>query len=235
MSEEMSDKYILYGGGVARDVVIRMVLQEGDIPYEVRFVDGVTGQHRTEEYRKMNPSGFIPTLITPDGTVLFETAAIMLHLAEEHSLKELVPMPGEPNRGRFLSWLFYHTSEIQPSFKRWYYPHRFSTDGVAGRETIMNRAYEMLMERWSVINSMLQEHGPYHLGERFSVLDMHMAMWATYGIKDTNDIIDAFPAIKRVVDDVTARPKSGHELIQLRQEIDRWRERTNHLTATDVY
>lgn len=231
----MPDKYILYGGGVARDVVVRMVLQEGDIPYEVRFVDGVTGQHRTEEFRKINPSGFIPALVTPDGTVLFETAAIMLHLAEEHGLTDLVPMPGEPNRGRFLSWLFYHTSEIQPSFKRWYYPHRFSTNGVAGREAIMNRASEMLMERWSVLDNMLQENGPYHLGERFSLLDMHMAMWATYGIKTTDDIIDAFPAVKRVVDDVIARPKSGHELIQLRQEIDRWRDRTNHLTATEEY
>lgn len=235
MTAEISNQYVLYGGGVARDVVVRMVMQEGDIPYEVRFVDGVTGQHRTEEFRKINPSGFIPALVTPEGTVLFESAAIMLHLAEAHGLTELVPMIGDPDRGRFLSWLFYHTSEIQPSFKRWFYPHRFSTRGVAGREEIMNCAYEMLMERWSVLNNKLQEQGPYHLCDRFSVLDMHMAMWATYGIKDTGDIVGAFPAVKRVVDDVIARPKSGHELVQLRQEIDRWRSRTNHLAATEAY
>lgn len=231
----MTQSYILYGGGVARDIVVRMVLQEGDIPHEVRFVDGVTGQHRTDEFLKMNPAGYIPALITPAGDVLFEAAAIMLHIAEAHELTELVPMPGDPDRGRFLSWLFYHTSEIQPAFKRWFYPHRFSTLGAAGRDKIMDRAHEMLLDRWSVLDKELQAKGPYHLGERFSVLDMHMAMWACYGMRDTNDIIDAFPGVREVVERVIARPKSGHELVKLREEITRWRERTDHLTTTSTY
>lgn len=231
----MSSTYILYGGGVARDVVIRMVLQEGGIPYEVRFVDGVTGAHRTDEYLRRNPSGYIPTLVTPEGDVLFEAAAIMLHLTEKHGLVDLVPMPGDPDRGRLLSWLFYHTSEIQPAFKRWYYPHRFSTQGVAARQQIMDRAFEMLIDRWSVLNGMLEREGPYHLGDRFSVVDMHMAMWATYGIRHTDDILEAFPGVQRVVEACIARPKSGHELVTLRAEITRWRERTQHLTTTESY
>ena len=99
----MTDKYILFGGGVARDIVVRMVLAEADIPHEVRFVDGVTGEHRTDEFKRMNPAGYIPALVTPEGETLFETAAILLHLVEKHEMTDLVPMPGDPDRGRFLS------------------------------------------------------------------------------------------------------------------------------------
>ncbi len=232
----MTNKYVLYGGGVARDVVVRMVLDEAGLPHDIIFVDGVSGAHRTVEFRKLNPAGYIPALVTPDGQALFETAAIMLYLVEKHDMTDLAPLPGDPDRGPFLSRLFFHTSEIQPSFKRWFYPHRFSTDGASGREKVMNSAYEMLMDRWAVMDKMLADDGPYHLGDRFSVLDMHIAMWATYGLKNTDDIIEKFPHVRSVVEDVVARPKSGYHLVALRKEITHWRERTDHLaTKTGTY
>ena len=227
----MTDKYILFGGGVARDIVVRMVLEEGDVPYEVRFVDGVTGQHRTAEFLKLNPAGYIPALVTPAGETLFETAAIMIWLLEEHEMLDLLPMPGDPDRAKFLAMLFYHTSEIQPSTKRWFYPHRFSTEGASGRQKVMGAAQEILMDRWGVLDKMLSESGPYHLGERFSVLDMHMAMWATYGIETVDDVNENFPAVAKVVEAAKARPKSGYLLDEQRNEMLRWRGRTEHMTT----
>jgi len=227
----MAEKYILFGGGVARDVVIRMIMEEADIPYEVRFVDGVTGEHRTDEFRKLNPAGYIPAFVTPDQQTFFETAAIMVFLLERHEVQDLCPMPGDPDRGRFLSMLFYHTSEIQPSTKRWFYPHRFSTDGASGRQKIMDSAYEMLLDRWGVLDSMLEADGPFHLGERFSALDMHMAMWATYGLKTCDEIVETFPAVAKVTEAARKRPKSGKLLMQQREDMLRWRERTEHMTT----
>ena len=227
----MAEKYILYGGGVARDVVVRMVLEEGGIPYDVRFVDGVNHEHRTEEYRKLNPAGYIPALVTPEGETLFETAAIMMYLLERHGLHDLLPMPGDDDRGRFLALLFYHTSEIQPSTKRWFYPHRFSTEGASGRDRIMDSAYDMLLDRWGVLDAMLEENGPLHLGSRFSVLDMHMAMWATYGLKTCDEINETFPAVARVTEAVRERPASGPILEQQRTDMLRWRDRTEHMTT----
>ena len=228
----MNKPYVLHGGGVARDVVVRMLLDEGEIPYDVVFVDGVTGAHRTEEFKKMNPAGYIPALITPEGEVLFETAAILLHLAEKHEMTELAPVPGDPDRAQLLCWLFYHTSEIQPSFKRWYYPHRYTSDGAAGRNKIMQAAYEILLDRWGVLDQKLADTGPFHLGDRFSILDMHMAMWANYGLKCSTDIIESFPAVGRVFEAAAARPKSGHHLLRQREDMDRWRGRVEHMTTT---
>ena len=144
-------------------------------------------------------------------------------------------MPGHPDRGRFLARLFFHTSEIQPSFKRWFYPHRFSTDSVAGRQKVMDAAYDMLIERWGVLDSMLESDGPYHLGETFSLLDMHMAMWANYGLKTGEDILQAFPAVNRVYEAAAARPASGHHLLKQKEQIARWRGRVEHLQGENEY
>ncbi|MEM7432936.1 MAG: glutathione S-transferase family protein [Pseudomonadota bacterium] len=227
----MSDPYVIYGGGVARDVVVRMVLEEAGVPYDVIFVDGVTGAHRTKEFLEMNPAGYIPAVLTPEKEMLFETAAIMLYVAERHELHDLLPMPGDKDRGQFLAHLFYHTNEIQPSTKRWFYPHRFSTESAAGRDKIMDAAYQILLDRWGVLDQMLAENGPYHLGDRFSILDMHMAMWATYGLRTCDEIIETFPAVARVTEDVRARPASGHILNQQREDMLRWRDRTEHMTT----
>ena len=227
----MAKNYILFGGGVNRDVVVRMLLEEGNIPYEVRFVDGVTGDHRTEEFRRLNPAGYIPAVVTPEGETLFETAAVMLYLLERHEMTELYPLPGDPDRGRFLSLLFYHTSEIQPSFKRWFYPHRFTTESAAGRDKIMGAAYEILLDRWQVLEDRLTADGPFHLGERFSVLDMHMAMWATYGLRTCDEILERYPAVAAVTEVVRERPRSGPLLDDQLVEMLRWRERTQCMTT----
>lgn len=83
---------------------------------------------------------------------------------------------------------------------------------------------------------MLDSSGPYHLGERFSALDMHMAMWAVYGIDDTDDVADRFPSVSKVTREVLERSRSGPVLAQLRTDMSRWRERTDHMhTETGEY
>jgi glutathione S-transferase len=42
--------YVLYGGGVTRALGPQMVLEEGAIPYELKIVDELKGEHRTPEY-----------------------------------------------------------------------------------------------------------------------------------------------------------------------------------------
>lgn len=225
----MSDAYVLYGGGPSRSVIVQMLMDEADIPYDLRIVDPIKGEHRTDEYLRINPAGYTPAFITPDGTCMHETAAILFYLCERHNINGLMPMPGDPDRGMFLTMFFYHTNDIQPPTKRWFYPHRFSTEGDAARDSIMEAAKTTLIRRWGVLNKHLEEHGPYHLGKRYSLLDMHLAMWAVYGWETTSDITDRFPAVRKVVLDTIARPKSGQRLLPLQDELRLWQSRTGHL------
>ena len=206
-----------------------MLMDEANIPYELRVIDPIKGEHRTAEYLRINPAGYTPALVTPEGDCMHENAAILFYLCERHDVRELMPMPGDPDRGSFLSKFFYHTNDIQPPTKRWFYPHRFTTEGDAARDSIMQAAKESLIRRWGVLNTHLEDNGPYHLGERYSLLDMHLAMWATYGWEEADDIVERFPAVQKITQDTMARPASGHRLVALRDEIRLWQQRTGHL------
>ena len=118
--------YILYGGDFTRATLAQWVLDEGRIEYELRKIDILKGEHRTAEFLAINPAGLVPVLITPDGDVLCEVAAMMLYLADRHQLTELAPPSTDPDWGLFLSTVFYIAGDIQPEMKRFHFPHRFS-------------------------------------------------------------------------------------------------------------
>ena len=105
--------YILYGGHFTRALITEMVMAEGGIPYELRNVDIVAQEHRRPEYLAINPAGWVPALVTPEGATLYETPAINLYLAERHGLTHLAPAPGDPDRGIFLSGLFSVTGDLE--------------------------------------------------------------------------------------------------------------------------
>ena len=129
----------------------------------------------------------------------------MLYLADRHGLRDLAPGVDEPERGLFYSKLFFLTNDVQPAMKRAYFPHRYSTD-EADAPRIKDRAVEMAKDRWKVVNDHLAANGPYHLGERFSLVDLYMLMWA--GLFEPREALFAdFPAIETCYDLVATRPK----------------------------
>ena len=198
--------YILYGGGLTRTVGPQMVLHEGDLAYELREIDIMCDEHRRPEFLAINPAGYVPALITPEGQVLHEAAAIMLYLADRHGLDDLAPATDAPERGLFYSKLFFLTNDVQPAMKRYYFPHRHSTDD-ADTPRIKARALDTATERWAVVDDHLAAHGPYHLGARFSLVDLYMAMWAAFGFEPPETLLPQFPAVWRCYDLVAARPK----------------------------
>ena len=95
--------YILFGGRFTRAQITEMVFAEGEIDYELREVDMLANQHRSEEYLHINPTGLIPVLITPEGQNLYETHAINLYICDRHDLTHLAPAasdPAPPDAGR---------------------------------------------------------------------------------------------------------------------------------------
>ncbi|MEM8689921.1 MAG: glutathione S-transferase family protein [Pseudomonadota bacterium] len=208
--------YVLYGGPFTRALVTEMVLAEGDLPHEVRDVDILSGGHRTPEFLKINPAGWVPALITPEGEHLYETPAINLYLAERHALTHLAPATADKDRGRFLSGFFFLAGDLEPVMKRVFYAHRFVV-----RPEDENQAKQMAMdtalERLSVIERQMSESGgPYVLGERFSLIDLTLAYWL--GTLDTSGMHDQFPAILKMADLVRARPKLSAHFVRLDED-----------------
>ena len=208
--------YTLYHQDGTRSTAALLALEEGGLPYDLRHIDISADEHRRQEFLAVNPRGLIPTLVTDSGEVISETAAIMLYVADRHRLGDLAPLPGEPGRGALCDWLFYHVGEVQEAGKRDGYANRYSTD-VADIPRIRAKAREALFARWKIVDRHLAEHGPYHLGDRFSLVELYLlttAAWLEVRTRDAGDTqwglhfgLEDLPAVKRCYDLVAARPK----------------------------
>ena len=197
--------YILYGGKFTRTLGVQMVLEEGGIDYELREIDIVAGEHRSAEYLAINSAGFVPAMITPEGDVLHETPALMLYLVDRHCLTELAPAVDDPDRGRFLSGLFYIADELHAPMKRFNFPHRYAVHR-ADIPAVRDSAQEVALTRLEVIDRRVADPGPYYLGERFSLIDLYACFWVSTFEREAT--FARCPAIERLYRRVRDRPKS---------------------------
>ena len=196
--------YILYGGHFTRALMVEMVMAEGDINYELREIDIVQKQHQSPEFLAINPSGWVPALITPEGQTLYETHAINLYLAEKHQLAQIAPGISEPERGLFLSGLFSICDDLEPIMKRYFYPHRYVLREEDG-PTMKDKALEEALNRLKVVDQRLSRNGPYHLGNRFSLVDIALSYWTA--LIEYLEVLEPYPAIRQCMELVMQRPK----------------------------
>ena len=96
------------GRGLARDMGVRWALEEVGQLYDVRLVS--FSEMKGPLHRALHPFGQIPTY-EEGGLVLFESGAIVLHIAERHA--GLLPDKPEA-RARALAWMFAALSTIEP-------------------------------------------------------------------------------------------------------------------------
>ncbi len=97
------------GRGQARDMRVRWALEEVRQPYRVRLVSFT--EMKEPEHRALQPFGQIPTY-EDDEVELFESGAIVFHLAERHA--GLLPDDSRA-RARAISWMFAAVSTVEPT------------------------------------------------------------------------------------------------------------------------
>lgn len=180
------------------------VLEEAALDYEIVAIDIGAGENRRPEFLAINPIGKLPALILPTGEILYEAAAIMLYLADHHDLRDLAPDVHDPDRGLFLRSLFYLSNTVQDAYKRYYYPERNSTD-PADADRIKARAVENLIAFWKPVDDHLAAHGPYLLGDRFSLTDIYLVMLATW-FETPDDLFRRYSNVGRCFDLTARRP-----------------------------
>ena len=96
------------GKGLARDTRVRWALEEVGQPYEVRLVS--FRAMKEPVHLALHPFGQIPTY-EEGNLALFETGAIVLHIAERHAGL----LPADANaRARAITWMFAALSTVEP-------------------------------------------------------------------------------------------------------------------------
>jgi glutathione S-transferase len=195
--------YTLYGGRFTRAQIIQMLMAEAGIDYELVEIDILEQQHRSPEYLAINPAGYVPALRLDSGEVIHETHAINLYLIDRHRLEQLGPLPDDPQRGSFLSGLFFMADDIEPILKRLFYPQRYVLD-EADCDAMEQMALRQVLERFEIIDRRLGQQGPYYLGERFSLVDIICSYWAVTLSIDSE--LPGLPAIHEHMALIRSRP-----------------------------
>ncbi|KZC22894.1 glutathione S-transferase [Rhodanobacter thiooxydans] len=96
------------GQGLARDMRVRWALEEAGQPYEVRLVS--FSAMKEPAHRALHPFGQIPTY-EEGGLALFESGAIVLHIAQRHG--GLLPVDANA-RARAVTWMFAAINTVEP-------------------------------------------------------------------------------------------------------------------------
>jgi glutathione S-transferase len=152
-----------------------MVLEELGVPYELVLVDRTTNAHHSPEYLKLNPNGKIPVLVDGD-LVLYETAAITLHLADTHAGAGLAPPLGTPERAQFYKWLMWLSNTLQAEMPLYFYSDRWA-DTPEGAAALKRHAEAHIAAMIDQLEAELARHGgPWFLGAHYSVLDPYVLM-----------------------------------------------------------
>jgi glutathione S-transferase len=155
-------------------MIPHIVLEEMGVPYERVLVDRARDHHKRPEYLKLNPNGLIPVLTDGD-LVLYETAAIVLHLCDTHPQAQLAPALGTSERAHFYKWLVWCTNTLQSTLLAFFYPERWVKEGYAeGAAEVKAAAQARVQPLLDQLDDLLARGGPWALGERYGALDAYV-------------------------------------------------------------
>lgn len=154
-----------------------VLLHELGVPFELQRVDRAAGEHKSPGYLRLNPNGQIPVLVDGD-LVLYEAAAICLHLVDTHPQAGLAPPVGSVERAHFYKWLIWMTNTVQAHAIHYFYGHRLVDEGNAEAVAqIKAHAQAVVSDCMAQIDAHLAQHGgPWMLGEAYSALDPYVWM-----------------------------------------------------------
>ncbi|MBP7335314.1 glutathione S-transferase family protein [Niveispirillum sp.] len=170
--------YKLYGNSGMANLAPHMALETIGVPYEMILVDTQAKQHQMPAYLRLNPTGRVPTLVDGDQPV-FETAAILLHLADRHPAAGLMPPLGSLERALAYQWLIHLTNSVQVAYLAYYYPERQVAD-PAFADSVKQAAESRLNELFDVIETAL-EGREWLTGDRPGIVDFMLMMLVRWG------------------------------------------------------
>jgi glutathione S-transferase len=178
----MPNPYTLYGRPGSGSLAVQVALEEIGVPYERIWVGREPAA--VEAFRAVNPAGRVPALVLPDGTVMFESAAMLMHLASQPQSR-LAPRVGAGLHPMFLTWMV------------------FLSAGEADAEAIRQQGTTDYIAHLRLIGARLS---PYVLGKHYSIADTYLYMLASWYPEDKAQLYAEVPQLAAHAALVSGRP-----------------------------
>lgn len=104
----------LYLSPGSSSMAVHIALHEIGVPFETRTLSFHRKEHRTPEFRAINPAGKVPTLLV-DGRPLTEVAGCLFYLAKRFPAAKLLPENDIEVEARAVSWMSFIASTLHPA------------------------------------------------------------------------------------------------------------------------
>ena len=172
--------YTLYGKKGSGSASTEAALEIIGAPYHIVETASWATNAAFDELLKINPLGQIPTLVLPDGSVLSESAAILLHLGSAHPESGLLPSPSSA-RAQAMRGLVFIAANCYAAISVIDFPERWCKDAdEATQERIRAGTRERLHRHWEMFADLFPAR-PFLGGENPGALDLLAAVvskWA---------------------------------------------------------
>lgn len=146
-----------------------LMLEELGLDYDVVPVDTRKGEQHDPDFLRVNPNAKLPALEDDDGTVVFDSNAIVLYLAQTRG--KLLPSDGA-GMGEALSWLFWIATGLSPFSGQFVHFVRVHTDSAYAT----NRYRKELLRHYGVLDDRLAGRD-WIAGDGYGVCDVAAWGW----------------------------------------------------------
>ncbi|MBW4707444.1 glutathione transferase GstA [Roseobacter sp. YSTF-M11] len=188
----------LYYKPGACSLASHIALHEIGTDFEIEAVNTVTGETASgDDFRQINPKGYVPVLRLDDGAVLTEGAAILQYLADTHSAAGLAPAAGSMARARLQEQLNWTATECHKAFGPLFREGSTEEEKAAARAAVSGK--------FDLIEAVLSDDRTWLVENQFSVADSYLFVvcnWANFTGIDLSD----WPKLDAFVQRVAARP-----------------------------
>ena len=195
--------YKLYARKGSGNAAVEALLAQLGVDHQVIEVGKTPDGSAPDWYLALNPRGEVPTLELPDHSIMTESAAMMIHLADAHPEAGLAPPVGTAARAQFLRWMVYFATAPYTSDLRMFYPERYSTD-PAHADAIKAKAILDLARDFDLFAAQMGD-GPFILGDKLSAADIYAAMILSWS-DDEKALFVRHPKLKTLYQAVAANP-----------------------------
>jgi len=181
---------------------VALFIEEAGLSCEYRPVDTRKGEQLAPAFLAVNPNGKVPA-IDDDGTLVFDSNAILIYLAEKTG--KFLPK----DRAALLSWMMFVASGVGPFSGQAVHFKVYAPEKIP---YAINRYTFEAQRHYTILDERLAKNR-YMAGDEYSVLDMAVWGWARlvpFILGD--DAWAKFPNLKRLVDEVSARPAAVRAL-----------------------
>jgi glutathione S-transferase len=168
----------LYYAPGACSLVPHIALEETGAPYRTHRVDYAAGEQHGDSFRAISPLGRIPALLTDRGP-LTENPAILSYIAQTYPEAGLAPLDDAYGFARVQSFNLFISSNIHVAFRQISFPESYA-EGPEAAAALRARVPALADRYFGVIEAGLADGRPYVHGDRYTLSDIYLFVYANY-------------------------------------------------------